>query len=434
MKSCFQHVHRSPCLLLLWSTALALLWIVEPVKAQVANAPGANSNIAAGKAMLRVSCDAESLNSEVTINGVFSGDCPIDLAVSAGTIRLRVVKRVDANHERSFETEFRVVPDSIRRVDVILGGSKLNAEGLRQEAEASRLAELKRLEAERARLLAEESRLREEQETLARLEPEARAGNVAAMLELAQLIRAGRGASIPLAQADAWVSKATELNPLYVRVVSAPNYKKGHSRVDLAIDILLNAGNGWREVNAQTEAQVEALVAVDDFFQSTASGSVTFREKDNWGFGTYTCESAGRMTRISGTVANVGVTSTIPVEMTAALGGLLRLSVSRTPSIFPVKGGARAIYRLLGNPYPLEAGKVFGFDYLYFDEKNPSSQVRNQLVCRTGAVSGKETPLDCVAHQVSGGGHRLVIARHTLHSSGCYIPAESGVFVTSNWK
>ena len=434
MKSCSQSGHRSLCLLLLWSTALALLWVVGPVKAQVANAPGANNNSVAGRAMLRVACDAESLNSEITINGVFSGDCPIDLAVPAGTIRLRVVKRVDANHERSFETEFRVVPDSIRRVDVILGGSKLNAEGLRQEAEASRLAELKRLETERARLLAEEGRLREEQAALTRLEPEAHAGNVAAMLQLAQLIRVGRGATIPLAQADAWVSKATELNPLYVRVLSAPDYKRGHPRVDLAVDILLNAGNGWREVNAQTEAQVEALVAADDFFQSTASGSVTFREKDNWGFGTYTCESAGRMARISGTVANVGVTSTIPVEMTAALGGLMRLSVSRTPSIFPVKGGAKAIYRLLGKPYPLEAGKIFGFDYLYFDEKNPSSRVKSQLVCRMGAGSESETPLDCVAHQVSDGGNTLVIARHTLHSSGCYIPAESGVFVTSNWR
>ena len=110
----------------------------------------------ANTAVLRVACDGPSANEEVTVNGVFKGDCPLDIPVPAGTIKLRVLKKAGAGRESVFEQEFRMAADTAKRVDVELGAPQLTAEGQKLEDErlAREKAEAERLAAERQRAAA----------------------------------------------------------------------------------------------------------------------------------------------------------------------------------------------------------------------------------------------------------------------------------------
>lgn len=115
---------------------------------------GLTSSALADKAMLRINCDGDAADAEVYINGTFRGECPIDLAVTAGTTKLRVVKKLDAEHDGVFEKEIRLAEGgAVKRVDVALA-PELNAEGKTRQAEAERLAaqrvEQQRVEAQQA--------------------------------------------------------------------------------------------------------------------------------------------------------------------------------------------------------------------------------------------------------------------------------------------
>ena len=96
----------------------------------------------AATAMLRVACDGPAVNAEVTINGEFKGGCPIDVPVVAGSLRIRVMKKVDSERELIFEQEVRMVGGTVKRIDVEFGAPRLNADAQRlatqrgQEAKA----------------------------------------------------------------------------------------------------------------------------------------------------------------------------------------------------------------------------------------------------------------------------------------------------------
>ncbi len=98
----------------------------------------------AGDSVLRVACSGENADAEVYINGKFRGECPVDIQVSEGVLPLRVVKIVDAQHERVFEQNVRIGEGSIKKVEVILSEPQLNAAA--QKIENKRL-ELVRMEA-----------------------------------------------------------------------------------------------------------------------------------------------------------------------------------------------------------------------------------------------------------------------------------------------
>jgi hypothetical protein len=112
--------------------------------------------VSAGTAVLRVACDGAAANAEVTVNGVFKGDCPLDIPVPVGTIKLRVLKKVGSGRESVFEQEFRMTADTAKRVDVELGPPQLTAEGQRLENDrlAREKAEADRQAAERQRAAA----------------------------------------------------------------------------------------------------------------------------------------------------------------------------------------------------------------------------------------------------------------------------------------
>ena len=97
----------------------------------------------AQSALVRVQCDDADKGAEVSIDGKFKGECPVDIGVPAGTVKLRVVKKVDASRERVFEQEFRVGADTVKRVEAVLSAPRISAEG---QAQANRRALLERAE------------------------------------------------------------------------------------------------------------------------------------------------------------------------------------------------------------------------------------------------------------------------------------------------
>lgn len=96
---------------------------------------------------LQVACKGEDEDAAVTINGEFKGYCPILLLdIKPGVLKLRVVKKVDALHERVFEKEIQLGDGEKMKVDVmpatqtIAAGEGQNTEQARKSVESTLLA------------------------------------------------------------------------------------------------------------------------------------------------------------------------------------------------------------------------------------------------------------------------------------------------------
>lgn len=126
----------------------------KAVAAQPAQgAPAASGkNSTANYTMLRIACDGPAVGAEVTINGIFKGECPVDVTTPAGTILLRVHKKFGLDREGIYEQQFRMEPNTVKRIDVEMGSPVLTAEGrraetervLREQAAAERLAAIEK--------------------------------------------------------------------------------------------------------------------------------------------------------------------------------------------------------------------------------------------------------------------------------------------------
>ena len=138
---------RLPRLVILTCAALACALSVT------AQTVPQKSGAATGTAVLRVACDGSAVGAEVTVNGSFKGECPLDMPVPAGTVKLRVLQKMGVERERVFEREFRLAADTAKRVDVELGEPQRTAEGrrLENEALARAKAEAERQAAQRLR-------------------------------------------------------------------------------------------------------------------------------------------------------------------------------------------------------------------------------------------------------------------------------------------
>lgn len=104
----------------------------------LATALAAHASVHAQVSLLRVTCEGNDVGAEVTLNGKFKGECPVDIQAGSGTVKLRVVKKVDATHERVFEQEFRLGTDVVKRIDVVLSELRPKAKSPVQAATVSR--------------------------------------------------------------------------------------------------------------------------------------------------------------------------------------------------------------------------------------------------------------------------------------------------------
>lgn len=111
---------------------LSALIIIFPLVAQAKNS------------MLRIKCDGQDVGAEVTVNGKFKGECPLDVEVVPGKLKIRVQKPIDTSYDRVFEQEIRIGDGVVKPIEAILS-TRLNAAG--QKLEDQRI-EAKKVEAD----------------------------------------------------------------------------------------------------------------------------------------------------------------------------------------------------------------------------------------------------------------------------------------------
>lgn len=346
---------------------------------------------AAPTAMVRVACDGPAVGAEVSINGVAKGECPVMVPVVAGPIELRVVKPVDATRERVFVSSFRIVADTVKRVDVELGAPQLNAAGQREEAaRQSRLKE----QADREAAALRASRLA--------LVARANAGELPAMLEMAHWIAKFEFAPLPEGSgerrayqaekaanaaapsadpvmvawyqgAEHWYRRVAEAGDPAARFFLLPGW---HDAPPWLLGLMRGMVNesmpALRDVKAEGLAAITALVDSDPFFRVGDAKGV-WNADQVWDDRTresrrHVCHrDKGQVFSISGeqrlylTPNFPNVNSEFSLDHTAALGGLVTLSYSRTRFFDRTKWQLHAIDAVYGQPFPL--GKRFGLRF-----------------------------------------------------------------------
>ncbi|MES1981654.1 MAG: SUMF1/EgtB/PvdO family nonheme iron enzyme [Pseudomonadota bacterium] len=92
--------------------------------------------VRADTVLLRVICVGEDNGAEVSINGISRGQCPLDMQVPAGVLKLRAVKTLDAARERVTEQDIRIGKEKVNSVEIRLR-PQLTAIGQREEAARS---------------------------------------------------------------------------------------------------------------------------------------------------------------------------------------------------------------------------------------------------------------------------------------------------------
>ena len=173
---------------------------------------------------LEISCEGSDIGAEVSINGQFKGECPIEAKVRAGTLKLRLVKKTADGGEQVFEQEIRIGEDVRKKISVVLPPAGVNEETIRAEGarmaneafeaalkEQARNTESQHREVERVALEAAATAKREQdrqagmtvdqrrdEQALAADNKGAAAGDAAAMARLGARYETGKG----VAQSD----------------------------------------------------------------------------------------------------------------------------------------------------------------------------------------------------------------------------------------
>lgn len=69
---------------------------------------------------MRVACDEGAMGAEVSVNGKFKGECPVDVQVPAGNIVISATKLVNGR-KQVFEQKLRLGDDVTKRLEVSFG-------------------------------------------------------------------------------------------------------------------------------------------------------------------------------------------------------------------------------------------------------------------------------------------------------------------------
>lgn len=224
----------------------------------------APSTAAAGS-MLRITCEGDDVGAEVSINGKFKGECPADVQVNEGTVKLLVRKKVDEQRERVFESELRIGDGVVKKIEAQLGVAQLNAtEKARQESAKLRLKKM----------------------PFDVLQKEATSGDIPSMLELASRYFVGRdGTTKDEKLYNSWTRKAAEAGDVYSMYVIALNYSIGKDRTNALLwyqkaaalghaPSMLNLGMEY-EVYEVGDRLVEDKVTAAQWFRKAADAGDT---------------------------------------------------------------------------------------------------------------------------------------------------------------
>lgn len=347
----------------------------------------------AGDSLLRISCDGADSGAEVTINGKFRGECPLDIKVKPGTLKLRLLKPVSKSRERVFELELRMGEDTVKKVEAVLeekftaAGQVDEDERLRvaqaeaQRKEAAQQAEIaERLRVQQAEQAAAQQReaekaaaaaalVRADQELLAQQTDAAQAGQADARMALAERYQDGKGVAKDGEKAGYWYKQAAASGNLLATFLTGSASKSSPPEdVDAVKRMLKLPMTGQRMLSVQGHDKVVSTVAADPFFAlPPGSGGAIF-----YSFPTMpassstsaTCQRNGNQATVKG--SNTFLKTTVPFEGIGLLGGLFFLEASsKTGFLQSTRGKIAAIESVNGTPFPLTLGKRFGLKFLH---------------------------------------------------------------------
>ena len=403
-----------------------------------AAAPMAWGQSAPSTAMLRLACDGPALSAEVTINDEFKGDCPIDVPVAAGNLRIRVTKKVDAERELVFEQEVRMVGGTVKRIDVEFGAPRLNAaaqrvatqRGQEAKAEAERIAAVRQAQAAAA-----ESRAAEE---AGRVRVAAEAGNEAAMAEMGNRHAAG-GQGVPKSDAEAllWYRRAAAAGNQPAAALLASGVPVPESYRWILRRMAVQPLNTRRVVDVSGADAIRGLIASDAFFEAEGgNATVNYRlQRSELISDDMTCRRDGRQFQVKGVQThrwptNLG-SDNYDITQTAILGGLVAVDAKRSRFFDRSHGVVNRIGWIQGQPFPLAPGSQFAISYEMQTADEKSSMVYF-LACMADPATS-EAPAQAKPDSVqmtcyrrlslSGGGIGTLFRARWQASSSCVVPS-----------
>lgn len=210
--------------------------------------------LSAHASALRVTCEGANIGAEVSINGKFKGECPIDIEVPAGTIKLRVVKKIDKEYERVFEQELRMGEGVAKKIDAVL------ARGLTAAGE-------KRLKTPLAQLIAEANK-----------------GDAFAQWVLGTKYYSGNGVMKDNVEAVKWMLKAAEQGYDQAQYkLGLDYYMKGleAKKDDLSPDSNFKAAMNWFH-KAADQGYIAAQLKLGEMYQVGKGAPVNCEEAARW--------------------------------------------------------------------------------------------------------------------------------------------------------
>ncbi len=335
----------------------------------LAAACAAQSEAQAAGSLLRMVCEDDAVRAEVSINGVFKGECPIDVQVNAGTIQLRVLKKIDASSEQVFNDEFRIGEDAVKKIEVKLSEPRLNAEAQRGEDARLALEHAKKQKREEAHQMALANEQRLLQAALQQQQKAAESGDSVAMAALGERYANGNGVSRSDEQANLWYRKAAAAGNEVAAFKLSNLNNKTITREDLAavVRMLELPVENERNLNITGHDNVRAFVASDPFFNGSGGNQkisysyVRRIAEINIHMAT-TCQRNGNL--FLSTYTNKFDDNEYTGEGNGLLGGLIWLDAKTSHGWFSSTSSEIAtLEKVHGQPFPLTLGKRFGVKY-----------------------------------------------------------------------
>jgi hypothetical protein len=391
--------------------------------------------VAAGS-LLRVACEGGDAGAEVTINGVFKGECPLDIQVNEGTVQLRVLKKVDASRERVFEQQFRIGDGVVKKIEVALSAPRLNAEAQRRESERIAAEREEAMRREQARQLARAAEEQADRELRQQQQKAIEAGDATAMIAFAERYETGKGVPKNEAEARSWLKRAADAGNPVAAFRLTDLYKNGRKE-DVAdiVRMLAFPSGEERAARIEGEEQVRAFMAKDTFFEVPGGNEkISYWYEARYAANAVmrsdiTCVRNGRYFDVSHNHQSKDFSST--GDATGALGALVWLTSKSSTGLFRTNQQViTRIDRLSGRPFPLTPGKRFGMSFV--TRLNGDAKLESATTTTCGVIGDKTA----IPRQDGVQGHPVMCLQQTAtfaipmrmywhEQSGCFLMADT---------
>lgn len=226
---------------------------------------------------LRVYCEGAAEGSKIYVNGQFKAECPSDIFIPAGDIKLRVVKAVDSEYERVFEKSFYLADNSAKKIKVHLSGPQLSEAAIKAR-------ELKEQEIARAAL------------------ERAKKGNINAMREVAAYYEQGKGVLKSSENANYWKKQAIAADQHALAMQTLEEAKTGNVEAMFEMANFYEKGKGvkadakeaalWKKkyydikaeiaLSAARDGDIEAMREISEYYAEGKGVEKNLTESAMW--------------------------------------------------------------------------------------------------------------------------------------------------------